>query len=326
MTLPQLAYAVALDRLGHFGRAAEACHVTQPALSAQIQKLEAELGVVLFDRTAHPIQPTEIGRQVVAQARLVLAEAERLGDLVSAATGELAGELRVGILSTLAPYLIPLVIAPFGRRYPHVALVFEELVAEAIVDGVRRDLLDAGLVATSPPARGVEEVPLFGEPLVGYVAPGHRLYGQAEIGVEDLSVDDVWLMREGHCFRNQAVALLEQGAGRPDAKAVQFESGNLETLQRMVDRGYGMTLLPWLAVQGEGSHAPESVRPFRAPAPSRTVRLVYATTLVRRQLVRAFAAEVARAVAPALPVGAVLYTPDAAGAARALAPGGDRAP
>lgn len=309
MTLPQLAYVVALDRHGHFGRAAEACHVTQPALSAQIQKLEAELGAVLFDRTAHPIQPTEIGRQVVAQARHVLAEAERLEDLVSAATGELAGELRVGVLSTLAPYLLPLVIAPFGRRYPGVALVFEELVAEAIVDGVRRDLLDAGLVATPPPARGVEDLPLFEEPLVGYVAPGHRLYGQAEIGVEDLSVDDVWLMRDGHCFRDQAVALLEMGAGRPDAKAVQFESGNLETLQRLVDRGYGMTLLPWLAVQGEGSHAPESVRPFRAPAPSRTVRLVYATTLVRRQLVRAFAAEVARAVGPALPAGAVLHAP-----------------
>ena len=309
MTLPQLAYAVALDRHGHFGRAAEACHVTQPALSAQIQKLEVELGVVLFDRATHPIQPTEIGRQVVAQARQVLAEAERVGDLVSAATGELAGELRVGILSTLAPYLIPLVIAPFRRRYPHVTLVFEELVAEAIIDGVRRDLLDAGLVATPPPARGVEDVPLFREPLVGYVAPGHRLHGHVEIAVEDLSVDDVWLMRGGHCFRDQTVALLEQGAGRPDAKAVQFESGNLETLQRMVDRGYGMTLLPWLAVQGEGSHAPESVRPFRAPAPARTVRLVYATTLVRRQLVRAFAAEVARAVAPALPTGAVLFTP-----------------
>lgn len=310
MTLSQLTYAVALDRHGHFGRAAEACHVTQPALSAQIQKLEAELGVVLFDRASHPILPTEVGRRVVAQARHVLAEAERLGDLVSATTGELAGELRVGVLSTLAPYLIPLVIAPFGRRYPHVELVFEELVAEAIVDGVRRDLLDAGLVATPPPARGVEEVLLFEEPLVGYVAPGHRLYDRPEIGVEDLSLDDVWVMREGHCFRGQAVALLERGTGRPDAKAIQFESGNLETLQRIVDRGYGMTLLPWLAVQGEGSHAPESVRPFRAPAPSRTVRLVYATTLVRRQLVRAFAAEVARAVEPALPPGAVLHAPE----------------
>ncbi|MDT0632778.1 LysR substrate-binding domain-containing protein [Rubrivirga litoralis] len=309
MTLLQLAYAVALDRHGHFGRAAEACHVTQPALSAGVQALEAGLGAVLFDRSAHPIVPTELGRAVVAQARHVLAEAERLEDLVSEATGELAGELRVGVLSTLAPYLVPLVIAPFARRYPDVELVFEELMAEAIVDHVRRDLLDAGLTATAPPVRGIEEVPLFEEPLVGYVAPGHRLYGRAEMEPEDLSPGDVWLMREGHCFRDQALALLARGAGRPDAKAAQFESGNLETLQRIVDRGFGMTLLPWLAVQGGGSHAPESVRPFRAPAPSRTVRLVYATTLVRRHLVRAFAAEVARAVAADLPPGAVLYTP-----------------
>lgn len=311
MTLLQLTYAVALHRHGHFGRAAEACHVTQPALSAGLQKLEAELGVVLFDRAAHPIEPTAVGRAVMAQARQVLAEAKRLENLVSEATGELAGELRVGILSTLAPYLIPLVIGPFARRFPRVELVFEELVAEAIADHIRRDLLDAGLTATRPPARGLEEVLLFEEPLVGYVAPSHRLYERAVISVDQLSPEDVWVMREGHCFRDQTLALLSRGSGHPDAKAVQFESGNLETLQRIVDRGFGMTLLPWLAVQGHGSHAPESVRTFAAPAPSRTVRLIHASTLVRRQLVRAFAAEVARAVASDLPPGAVLYAPPA---------------
>jgi LysR family hydrogen peroxide-inducible transcriptional activator len=307
MTLLQLTYAVALDRHGHFGRAAQACHVTQPALSTAVQALEGELGVVLFDRTSHPIRPTEVGQAVVAQARQVLAEAERLQDLVSEATGELVGELRVGILSTLAPYLIPLVIAPFGRRYPHVELIFEELVAEAIVDGVRRDLLDAGLVATRHASRGVEQTALFEEPLVGYVAPQHRLYEHADLAIEDLSADDVWTMREGHCFREQVLALLSQGSGRAAPKAVQFESDNLETLQRIVDRGYGMTLLPWLAVQGQGSHAPASVRLFQPPVPTRTVRMVYASTLVRRHLVRAFAAEVARAAATDLPAGAVLH-------------------
>ncbi len=312
MTLHQLAYVVALDRHGHFGLAAEASHVSQPSLSAQVRKLEEEFGVVLFDRTAHPITPTPVGRQVVAQARVVLAEAERLRELMREATGELAGELRIGLLSTLAPYLLPLAIAPFARRYPRVALVFEELTAEKIAEHLRRDLLDAGLIATPPPGRGLVEVPLFEEPLVGYVAPGHRLYGRAEIEEADLSAEDVWVMREGHCFRDEALRLLARGAAvRPDAKAVEFESGNLETLQRLVDRGYGMTLLPWLAVQGEGSHAPESVRPFRAPPPTRTVRLVYAQTLLKKQLVRAFAAEVARAVAPVLPPGAVLHTPDA---------------
>ncbi len=237
----------------------------------------------------------------------MLAEAQRLEDLVGEATGELA-ELRIGILSTLAPYLIPLTIAPFARRYPGVELVFEELVADEIIEHVRRDLLDAGIVATAPPGRGIVEVPLFEEPLVGYVARGHRLMGRAEIGVEDLSPDEVWTMSKGHCYRDQVLALVSRGdTPRADARAVQFESGNLETLQRIVDRGHGMTLMPWLAVQGQGSHAPESVLPFRAPAPSRTVRLVYATTLVRRHLVRAFAAETARAVASELPLGAILH-------------------
>lgn len=307
MTLLQLTYVAALDRYGHFRLAAEACHVTQPTLSEQVRKLEEELGVVLFDRDTRPVRPTKVGRQVVAHARLVLAETERLREAVRAQTGEMAGELRVGLLSTLAPYLLPLVIAPFSQRYPRVALSFEELRAEQIVERVRRDLLDAGLVATPVPARGIIEAPLFEEPLVGYVARGHRLYEREAIGPEDMGTEDVWLMREGHCFRAQTERLLGgRDGGGPDRKAVQFESGNLETLQRLVDRGHGMTLLPWLAVQGEGSHAPESVRPFRDPAPSRTVRLVYATALLKRHLVRAFAEEVTRAVRPVLPPGSVL--------------------
>ena len=317
MTLIQLAYLVALDKHRHFRLAAESCHVTQPTLSTQVQNLEDELGVVLFDRTAHPILPTRVGSQVVAQARVVLAEAERLAQLEQEAAGEMEGELRVGILSTLAPYLLPLVIAPFARRYPGVALVFEELTAEQIAAHVRRDLLDAGLVATAATLPGIAEVPLFEEPFVGYLAPGHRLYGRETIGREDLHRDDLWLMSPGHCFREQTLELLQGPA--PDASAqnaVEFESGNLETLQRLVDRGYGMTLLPLLAVQVEGSHAPESVRPFSAPVPGRTVRLIHAETLVKQRPIRALAAEIVRAVAPILPPGAVLYAPGDDGAGR----------
>lgn len=312
MTLLQLTYIAALDRYGHFRLAAESCHVTQPTLSEQVRKLEEELGAVLFDRAARPVTPTPVGREVVAHARLVLAEVERLREVVREQTGEMAGELRVGLLSTLAPYLLPLVIAPFAQRYPQVALSFEELRAEQVVEHIRHDHLDAGLIATPAAAHGIVEVPLFEEPLVGYVARGHRLAEQPTIGPEDLSVEDVWLMSEEHCFRAQAEELLgSRAAGGPDRKRVQFESGNLETLQRLVDRGHGMTLLPWLAVQGEGSHAPESVRPFRAPVPQRTVRLVYASALVKRHLVRALAAEVVRVVAPVLPADSLLRRPDA---------------
>lgn len=317
MTLLQLTYLLALDKHRHFRVAAESCFVTQPTLSTQLQNLESELGVVLFDRHAHPIEPTRIGRKVIAQARVVAAEVERIGQLVQEAAGEMEGELRVGILPTLAPYLLPLVIAPFARRYPGVALAFEELPAEQIVRHVRRDLLDAGLVASDvtgehPLGRGLTEVPLFDEPLVGYVAPGHRLYGHQTIAPNDLHRDDLWLMSEGHCFREQTLRLLSgEAPGVSEQNVVEFASGNLETLQRLVDRGHGMTLLPLLAVQVEGSHAPESVRPFADPVPSRGVRLIHAETLVKRRPIQALADEIVAAVTPILPPGAARYEPAA---------------
>ncbi len=319
MTLLQLYYLLALDKHRHFRVAAEHCHVTQPTLSTQMQKLEEELGVLLFDRTVHPVEPTRIGRQVIAQARQVLAEAERLGQLVQEAAGEMEGELRVGILSTLAPYLLPLLIAPFAQRYPGVALIFEEHPAEQIAALIRRDLLDAGLVATTVTESGIAEVALFKEPFVGYVAPGHRLYGQKTLRPEDLHRDDLWLMSAGHCFRTQTLDLLRGAApGISEQNVVEFESGNLETLQRLVDRGHGMTLLPLLAVQVEGSHAPESVRPFRNPSPGRTVRLIHARTLVKRRPIEALAGEIVAAVRPILPADAILYS----GAADRPATGG----
>ena len=302
MTLLQLTYILALDRHRHFRLAAESCYVTQPSLSMQVQKLEEELGVMLFDRNVRPIAPTKVGKQVIAQARVVMADVERLEQITQEATGEMAGELRVGILSTISPYLLPLVIARFSGLYPNVALIFEEMLAAQIIEQIKRDLLDVGLVATSTSSRGIIEEPLFEEPFVGYVSQGHRLYSQETIQVTDLHLDDLWLMSEGHCFREQTLRLLQGTApGQADQKAVQFESGNLETLQRLVDRGYGMTLLPWLAVQGEGSHAPESVRPFKDPVPTRTIRVVYAEILVKKHLVKAFSSAVRKAVTLVLP-------------------------
>src|SRR5690606_35574112 len=144
----------------------------------------------------------ELGRQVIEHARLVLGEVARLEALVQEATGEMAGELRVGILSTIAPYLLPIVIAAFSRRYPNVTLIFEELLGDQIVDYIKRDLLDAGLMAVSPATSDIIEVPLFVEPLVGYVARGYRLFERETIRPEDLDPDEVWMMSKGHCFRD----------------------------------------------------------------------------------------------------------------------------
>jgi LysR family hydrogen peroxide-inducible transcriptional activator len=294
ITLTQLAYAVAVDTHRHFERAAEACNVTQPTLSMQLQKLEAALGTSLFDRSRTPVIPTDVGVQVVAQARVVLREAAMLSELSRSASGVIAGELRLAVIPTLAPYLLPQVLETLAVRYPDLELVVEERVTESVLAGLRDDTLDAGLIATHLDAGDLVLTPLFQEPFVGYVSPTHRLAGRSHLSVHDLSLGDLWLLSEGHCLRTQVVTLCQQrGRKRTDAaegdvctRVARFESGNLETLKRLVERGSGMTLLPGLAVADLTTDARRNlVVPFEDPAPSREVGLVRRRTNFRQHLV-----------------------------------------
>lgn len=301
MTLVQLTYLVALDTHRHFRKAAAHCRVAQPSLSAQIRKLEEELGLVLFDRDRKPLAPTPAGEQVIAQARMVLAEAEGLRELGQSAAGEPAGTLRVGILPTLAPYLLPLILARFPERHPHIALVFEEVRREPMMALMRRDVLDAGLVTTLSAARGLVEQVLFDEPLVGYVSEGHRLAVQPTLAPADLSLDELWLLSEGSSLREQIVGLCSASASEvSSSRAVRFEGASLETLKRLVEHGEGLTLLPALAVRGKASYQPALVRPLVAPASTRTVRIVYARAHLKKPLVNVLSAEIAAAVTPVL--------------------------
>jgi LysR family hydrogen peroxide-inducible transcriptional activator len=311
VTLTQLAYAVAVDAHRHFGRAAEACNVTQPTLSMQVGKLERALGVALFDRSRTPVVPTEAGRAVLAQARVALREAARVVEVRDAAAGEVAGELRIGVIPTIAPYLLPHAVPELSRRYPRLVLVVEERVTDEVLDGLRRGTLDAALVATPVADADLVERVLFTEPFVGYVSEGHRLAARGTLTPADLSLDDLWLLSEGHCFRAQTVQLCGQRAARAVRGAApvgaactsgaRFESGNLETLQRLVERGVGMTLLPTLAAEHLATDAQRRlVRPFAAPAPTRDVRLVRRRTLPRERLVEVVAAALVDALPAAL--------------------------
>jgi len=307
-TLTQLAYAVAVDAHRHFGRAAAACGVTQPTLSMQIGKLERALGITLFERGRSPVTPTEAGRRVVAQARVALREAARVREVCAAAGDDIAGELRLGVIPTLAPYLLPRLLPALVERHPRLALVIEERVTDDVLAGLRGGALDAALVATPAAADDVVETVLFREPFVAYVGAGHRLAGRTTITPADLSLDDLWLLAEGHCFRAQAVRLCGQRAGHGarsratgDAAAActattRFESGNLETLKRLVERGIGMTLLPALAAADLAPSQQALVRPFAAPAPSRDVRLARPRASTRAHLVEAFAAALRRSL------------------------------
>jgi len=299
LTLTQLTYAVAVDTHRHFERAARACNVSQPTLSMQLHKLEAALGELLFDRSRTPVVPTDIGRVLIAQARVVLSEAARIGDLRDAASGVLAGELRLGVIPTLSPYLLPDVLDVLAERHPGIALVVEESVTESVLDALRTDGIDVGLVATVNQVPGIVSRTLFREPFTAYVGAQHRLAGRAHISVHDLSVDDVWLLADGHCFRTQVMSLCRQrgggagteGRGRSAAPALlaRFDSGNLETLKRLVERGNGMTLLPALAAADLSTAAQRRLLiPFDNPVPGRAIRLVRRRHHVREHLVRAF--------------------------------------
>lgn len=312
VTLTQLSYIAAVDTHGHFGRAAAACRVTQPTLSMQIGKLERTLGVTLFDRTRSPVVPTDVGRAVIAQAREALRAAARIPEICHEADGVVAGELRLGVIPTLAPYLLPRFLDDLTRRNPQLELAVQEMVTSEALEGLRQETLDVALVATPPEEPGFTEEILFAEPFVAYISPGHRLSSRAALTPDELSLDDLWLLSEGHCFRAQAIGVctertrpLTEGsrAGDPEdapascTRRARFESGNLETLRRLVERGEGMTLLPALAVSELATDAQRAlVRPFVAPAPVREVRLVRRRADLKRRLVGALADAILRAL------------------------------
>ena len=290
MTLTQLTYLVAVDTHRHFARAAEVCFVSQPTLSIQLQKLEEELDVKLFDRSRAPVVPTEIGAQVIEQARRVLRESGRISEMVESAGREISGTLQLGILPTLAPYVVPLVLPAFSTKYPAVNLVFHERLTAQVFEGLRSDTLDAGLIATAETDAGMQSRELFEEPFVAYLSNGHRLANENEVDAGELSLDDLWLLKEGHCFRDQ---LLDVCGGDSHScgihRSVSFESGNLETLQKIVDHAGGMTLLPLLATQYMSkSQVEKRVRPLRKPVPSRHVRVVHRRTYLKKKLIDVF--------------------------------------
>lgn len=275
ISLTQLEYVLAVDQFRNFGKAAKACFVTQPTLSMQLKKLEDDMGFPLFDRTKKPVLPTEGGRAVIEQARVVVQEWKRLSLLGGKLQGkELAGDLRIAAIPTLAPYWIPLFIEEFSRQYPKVNLRIDELQTHQILAALDQDTIDAGLLVTPVGQKNLHEEPIFYEPFYLWVRKDHELAAKARVGEGDLDGSQLWLLNEGHCFRNQMVQICSLSKKKAILKNVFFESGNLETLKRLVERSGGYTLIPHLALPDRIPKNIE-VKEFRKPVPSREVSLVY---------------------------------------------------
>lgn len=293
MTLTQLGYVVAVAQHRNFSVAATASFVTQPTLSMQIQKLEEELGIVIFDRQQHPIRPTAIGDRIIAQAKLVLAEAQKVVDLTTQEQNDVSGPISIGVIPTLSPYILPLFIQRFSDTYPQAQITVEELQTHQIIERLQNDQLSIGLLVTPLQIAALVEHPIFYEPFVLYVSPAHPLAETKLVREKDLSLNDVWLLTEGHCFRDQVLNICRERAsgGRRVGSAhknLRFESGNLETLKKLVDQSSGYTLLPQLAAQDlHESVRKRQVREFQAPVPTREVSLVHSKLLKKRATVEA---------------------------------------
>ncbi|MDD6129320.1 MAG: hydrogen peroxide-inducible genes activator [Prevotellaceae bacterium] len=294
MTLQQLEYVVAVNRLRQFAKAAAYCGVTQPTLSAMIQKLEAELGVRLFDRTAGRVIPTAIGEAVAERAEKTLAMARGIRDLVANEKQKVSGRFRLGILPTIAPYLLPRFLPQLCATHPEMELRVVEMKTSDICRAVRQGDLDAAILVRLD---GMEEFSLqtlFYEQFMAYVSRTDKLFTHERIRTSDLNDEYLWLLDEGHCFRDQLVKFCHLKAAQSSQNT--YSLGSIETFMRMVEGGKGITFIPQLALEQFSSQQREMVRPFAIPVPTREVVLMTRNDFVRDAVSRLLCQSVRAAV------------------------------
>ena len=299
MTLQQLEYIMAVARHGHFGRAADACNVTQPTLSAMIGKLEEEIGAKLFDRNRQPICPTPVGERVISQAREVLAQADAIKDIVLEEKQSLGGIFRIGILPTIAPYLLPRFFPQLMKKYPRLDIRVREMKTHEIKAALAQGDIDAVILATIEGLEDYEQTTLFYEKYVGYVSRNDSLFNKEVIRTSDVAGSpELWLLDEGHCFRDQMVRFCQMKSAQTSQLA--YNLGSMETFMRMVESGKGITFIPDLAVQQLGESQKELVRPFAIPIPTRQLILITNRNFIRKKLLEVVVDEIQASVPKAM--------------------------
>lgn len=286
MTITQLKYVLAVAEHKNFTLAAEKCFVTQPTLSMQIQKIEEELNIQIFDRTKKPIQLTDIGLKIVTQAKNIVNEADRIQDIVEQQKGFIGGEFRLGIIPTIMPTLLPMFLNNFIKKYPKVKLIIEELNTDEIIAKLNNGHLDAAIAATPLMEEKIKEIVLYFEPFVAYIPESHHHFQKKEIEVSDLNLDDILLLQDGHCFRDGILNLCKNYT-RSEFNRFQIESGSFETLIKLADEGLGTTLLPYLHTLDLKDKDKLKLRHFKEPKPAREVSLIYPKSELKIQIIDA---------------------------------------
>jgi LysR family hydrogen peroxide-inducible transcriptional activator len=299
MTITQLKYVLAVAEHKNFTLAAEKCFVTQPTLSMQIQKIEEELSILIFDRSKKPIQLTDIGQKIVNQAKNIVNEADRIQDIVEQQKGFIGGEFRLGIIPTIMPTLLPMFLNNFIKKYPKVKLIIEELNTEEIITKLNNGHLDAAIAATPLMEDKIKEIVLYFEPFVAYIPESHHNFQKEEIEVSDLNLDDILLLQDGHCFRDGILNLCKN-TSNAESNHFQLESGSFETLIKLADEGLGTTLLPYLHTLDLKEADKAKLRHFKEPKPAREVSLIFPKSELKIHIIDALRNTIAGVVKGAI--------------------------
>ena len=286
ISLIQLEYIVALAQYQSFSTAAEHCFVTQPTLSMQIKKMETDLDVILFDRSKKPITTTQIGAQLIAQAKVILSETAKIKEIIQANSETLSGELRVGIIPSIAPYLLPQFIGQFAQNHPNINIRIKELLSEDIMKALDADQIDVGILATPLPRNDFNVFPLFYEKILIYCDPNNDLANYDSVDIAEMREKKIWLMSDGNCFRNQVINLCDLKADAMESN-FHYDSASIETLIKLVDVEGGITLIPELAANALGSELQMNVKPFKAINPVREVSLITNRLFVKDRMIGA---------------------------------------
>ena len=285
MTITQLQYVLAIAEHRNFTVAAEHCHVTQPTLSMQIQKMEEELGILIFDRNKKPIQLTEIGEKIVKQSKNIINEANRIGDIVDQFKGFIGGDFRIGIIPTVMPTLLPMFLKTFCTKHPNVKLLIEELTTDELVEKLKNGHIDAAIAATPLKEALIQEKPLYYEPFVAYIPESNLLSKKGKIAVADLNPKDLLLLQDGHCFRESVLNLCNFSDN--DKEDFQIKSGSFETLIKLSNEGFGMTLLPYLHTLDLSEVHQKKLRQFVDPKPAREISIIFHKKHLKMHIIEA---------------------------------------
>ena len=297
MNIQQLEYIIAVDNHRHFAKAAESSFVTQPTLSMMIQKLEDELGVKIFDRSQLPVQPTVIGTQIINQARVIVSQVKQIKEIIQEEKGIVQGVFKLGIIPTIAPYLLPKLMQIHDQNGYDIVLVIEETTTAQIIEKLLNGALDGAILATPLKNEKITEHPIYYERFYAYVSPRETsLYAKKELEEEDLNINRLWLLEEVHCFRGQILRICNMRKRKSSHSLFSYEAGSISTLINIVDNNSGLTIIPEMAIEELNENQRRNVRPLKGVSPVREVSLVTRKEFLRERVLDIIVSEIKQSV------------------------------